>query len=121
MKISEMIEVLQHAQKGGVVEYVADSRGWTPVVKWDMRKFCMNIANGYHYRIKPESKRIPLNEQDLIERIKYQPMCVKNGKAHRFIQDFNDETVFFSDDEFTYEQFASLEWYDGKPCSKASE
>ena len=117
MEIQEMIKVLQHAEKGGAVECtIKDSAciGW-----YDSPKTVWNFSD-YNYRIKPE--RIPLNEQDLIERVNNnKPMCVKNGKAHRFIQDFNDETIFFSDDEFTYEQFASLEWYDGKPCSKESE
>ena len=73
----------------------------------------------YNTRIKPETKRIALNKQDLIDReLSGKTMRVKHGIACMLIQDFNDELVFFSDDEFSYEQLTSLEWIDGTPCYK---
>lgn len=76
----------------------------------------------YHIRIKPETKQIPLTQQDLIDRIKEgKTMWVKHGYGYCAITDFNDTNAFISDDEFTYEQLSKLEWLDGTPCYKEVE
>ena len=119
MEISEMIEILQRAEKGEVVECKdknLHSNNWyiTHEPIWDFSEF--------DYRIKPEPKRVPLTMQDLIDReLIGKTMRVKHGIACMLIQDFNDELVFFSDDEFSYEQLTSLEWIDNTPCYKEVE
>ena len=73
-------------------------------------------------RIKPETKRIALTQQDLIDReLSGKTMRVKNGIACMLIQDYNDAIIFFSDDEYSYEQLINLVWIDGTPCSKEVE
>jgi hypothetical protein len=114
MKISEMIAVLQHAEKGGVVESIDKN---DPNDVWGIANRPVWNFRDNDYRIKPE--RIPLNEQDLIEReLSGKTTRIKYGYGYSLITDFNEQNVYLSDDEFTYEQLAKLEWIDGKPCSK---
>ena len=88
----------------------------------DVSTILVDMCSGWKFRIKPETKRIALTMQDLIDReLSGKTMRVKHGIACMLIQDFNDELVFFSDDEFSYEQLTSLEWIDGTPCYKEVE
>ena len=121
IKAKELVELLNAFADGKQLEY-----NFYPENEWrkieDVESIIIAIKAGYEIRIKPETKRVPLTMQDLIDRINsHKPMYVKHGKAHRAIQDFNDETVFFFDDEFTYEQFMGLVWYDNTPCYKEVE
>ena len=118
-KAKELAELLNAFADGKPLQF-AYKDGWSEYRPCNLYRILTDFQSGdLVIRIKPETKRIALNQQDMIDRINsHKPMYVKHGKAHRAIQDFNDETIFFFDDEFTYEQFMGLVWYDGTPCSK---
>ena len=122
MKIAEMIDVLSKAELKPNGDYANVEIYDEEFAKWML---CLAPSWDFfrnEYRIKPETKRVPLTQQDLIDReLSGKTMRVKHGIACMLIQDFNDELVFFSDDEFSYEQLTSLEWIDGTPCSKEVE
>ena len=120
IKAKELAELLNAFAEGKQLQF--EIGGYWKDCPTNLDTLKLKIYNDEILRIKPETKRIPLTQQDLIDRINsHKPMYVKHGKAHRAIQDFNDETVFFFDDEFTYEQFMGLVWYDGTPCYKEVE
>ena len=127
MEIQEMIEVLSNVksnEKGECVNVDCRCRLTAHGTKGEWHT-CKNPEWDFcttDYRIKPEPKRVALTMQDLIDReLSGKTMRVKHGIACMLIQDFNDEFVFFSDDEFSYEQLTSLEWIDGTPCYKEVE
>ena len=121
-KAKELAELLNAFSEGNQLEF-AYGNEWAEYKPSNLYRILTDFQSGdLVIRIKPETKRVPLTMQDLIDRINsHKPMYVKHGKAHRAIQDFNDETVFFFDDEFTYEQFMWLVWYDNTPCYKEVE
>jgi len=125
MEIQEMTNLAKIVQAIGRrrdVEYKIGEMDWAIYKYSNRRKLGMDIANGYVFRIKPEPRRIPLNQQDLIEReLSGKAMRIKYGYGYSLITDFNEQNVYLSDDEFTYEQLSKLEWIDDTPCSKESE
>ena len=123
-KAKELAELLTAFADGKQLQYQDECDGtWEDcILSASLNGIMENFAAGFYFRIKPETKRIALTMQDLIDRINsHKPMYVKHGKAHRAIQDFDDESVLFFDDDFTYENFMGLVWYDGKPCYKEME
>ena len=118
-KAKELAELLTAFADGKQLQ-VKSGRVWYDYSLNAMDIFIKNFYDTmYEFRIKPETKRIALNQQDLIDReLSGKTMRVKHGIACMLIQDFNDEFVFFSDDEFSYEQLTSLEWIDDTPCYK---
>ena len=63
MKISEMIAVLQHAEKGGAVECKSKN---SLVDVWDAMTVPFWDFHSYTYRIQPEPKRMPLDYTDML-------------------------------------------------------
>jgi hypothetical protein len=123
MEIQEMIEVLSKAKKNEKGEYInvessyKDKNAWKQIGKpvWDF--------DSYDYRIKPEPKRIALNQQDLIERdLSGKTMYVRLEDVNAFITDFNEHTVCFGiDDIREYAELYQLTFLDGTPCSKEAD
>ena len=121
-KAKELAELLNAFAEGKQLEWFNQSHWIEIPIACSLKNLLVDYNVGVPFRIKPETKRVPLTMQDLTDRINsHKPMYVKHGKAHRAIQDFNDEAVFFFDDEFSYEQLTSLEWIDGTPCYKEVE
>ena len=123
MTISEMIEVLQHSEKGGSVERLIKS---SHKPKWDYVEAPTWDFNGCNYRIKPEPKRVPLNQQDLIERIKGgKTMWVKYEQfdnKYWQITGFDSYSVYFAFDEIDYDLLKEFGTFiDGTPCSKEAD
>ena len=121
MEIQEMIEVLQHAEKGGAIESSYKNRNdWKPIDQpiWDFQSF--------DYRIKPEPKRVPFDYSDILV-----GKCVveKGRNTRRMIVSQNSCSVLLSENALG----GGVEWYyydklmeyftflDGTPCSKESE
>ena len=123
-KARELAKLLNAFADGKQLQYQDECDGtWEDcILSASLNGIMENFAAGFYFRIKPETKRVPLTMQDLIDReLSGKTMRVKHGIACMLIQDFNDELVFFSDDEFSYEQLTSLEWIDGTPCYKEVE
>ena len=121
-KAKELAELLNAFAEGKQLEWFNKSHWIEIPIACSLKNLLVDYNVGVPFRIKPETKRVPLTMQDLTDRINsHKPMYVKHGKAHRAIQDFNDEAVFFFDDEFSYEQLTSLEWIDNTPCYKEVE
>ena len=73
-------------------------------------------------RIKPETKRIALTHQDLIDReLSGKTMRVKYGTMRPIITNFKLSSLYLADEEFTYEELADFEWLDNSPCYKEVE
>ena len=120
-KARELAELLTAFADGKQLEYQTENLEWFGTTSL-MYISDSVIDNKRQIRIKPETKRVPLTMQDLIDReLIGKTMRVKHGIACMLIQDFNDEFVFFSDDEFSYEQLTCLEWIDNTPCYKEVE
>ena len=124
MTISEKIKVLQHAEKGGAVERRIKS---SHKPKWEYVEAPIWDFSALDYRIKPEPKRIPLNQQDLIERRKlgFEAMWVKSKQDFDYeyiIEQIRPDGCMVHGVVFAY---ADLEHYfvglDGTPCNKESE
>ena len=117
-KAKELAKLLTAFADGKRIEYQTENLEWFGTTSL-MYIADSVIDNKRQIRIKPETKRVPLTMQDLIDReLSGKTMRVKHGIACRLIQDFNDELVFLFDDEFSYEQLTSLEWIDDTPCYK---
>jgi hypothetical protein len=129
MEIQEMTEVLSKAKKNEKGEYInvecrskRDIDGdWevVPSPVWDFPSL--------DYRIKPEPRRVPLTEQDLIERIeKNQTLWIRDGNPNNKFKDlilkFGVECVYTYSNRISYDILKErFNWLDGKPCSKESE
>ena len=127
MEISGMIEVLQRAEKGEIVECrpIAINDGllyeWrtTDNPNWNFSKF--------DYRIKPETKQVPLTKEDLIERRKlgFEAMWVKSKQDLDFeyiIEQIRPDGCFVHNSFFAYYELElHFVWLDGTPCSKVVE
>lgn len=78
-------------------------------------------------RIKPETKRVPLTMQDLIDRINEgKTMWVKLDFRIALITDFHDDAngdnrVYFQCDQQSYIELMSYTFLDGTPCYKEVE
>ena len=121
IKAKELAELLNAFAEGKQLQIEVDGYKWKDYFP-NLDTLKVKIYNNEILRIKPETKRVPLTMQDLVDReLSGKTMRVKHGIACMLIQDFNDELVFFSDDEFSYEQLTSLEWIDNTPCYKEVE
>ena len=121
IKAKELAELLNAFAEGKQLQIEVDGYKWKDYFP-NLDTLKVKIYNNEILRIKPETKRVPLTMQDLVDReLSGKTMRVKHGIACMLIQDFNDEIVFFSDDEFSYEQLTSLEWIDNTPCYKEVE
>ena len=119
MTISEKIKVLQHAEKDGVVEYFdVDTQKWIVALAptWNFYED--------DYRIQPEPKRVPLNQQDLIERRKlgFEAMWVKSTQNFDYeyiIEQVRPDGCMVHGTVFAYEDLVNyFTFLDGTPCSK---
>lgn len=82
----------------------------------------VDYSVGIPFRIKPETKRIALTQQDLIDRIKEgKTMWVVRDKTMSFITDFNKNYVYFGEDVPNYDGIMSYTFLDGSPCYKEVE
>ena len=120
MTISEMIEVLQHAQECGAVERLIKS---SHKPKWDYVEAPTWDFNACDYRIKPE--RVALNQQDLIEReLSGKTMYVRQIRSdvNRQISTFDKYGITLNGAVLMYDAMVNnYEWLDGTPCSKECE
>lgn len=92
-----------------------------------------NIVVGIHcpIRIKPETKRIALNQQDLIDReLSGKSLRLIRGKdSYALIVDYSQHIVmireFYSDikveEEISYAKLMKYNWLDNSPCYKEVE
>ena len=86
-----------------------------------------NFAAGFYFRIKPETKRIALTQQDLIDRINEgKTMWVKLDFRIALITDFHDDAngdnrVYFQCDQQSYSELMNYTFLDGTPCYKEVE
>ena len=121
MEIQEMIGILQHAGKGGVVEYF----------DWHTKKWTVALAPtwnfyGDNFRIKPEPKRVPLGYTDMLV-----GKCVveKGRYERRLIISQDNSSVLLSESALNignqwYYYDKLMEYFnfsDGTPCSKESD
>ena len=78
-------------------------------------------------RIKPETKRVALTQQDLIDRIQEgKTMWVQLDFRIALITDFHDDTngdnrVYFQCDQQSYSELMNYTFLDGTPCYKEVE
>ena len=92
----------------------------------DLESLLSDIQSGWKFRIKPETKRIALNQQDLIDRVKEnKTMWVKYEQfqcEYYLITSFSPLHVMFAGTEIDYDlllQFGTF--LDKSPCSKEVE
>ena len=78
---------------------------------------------GVHIRIKPETKRIALNQQDLIDReLSGKTISVIYNKMVSHILRYSDSKIYFSEKEIRdYEYLTDFTFLDGTPCYKEVE
>lgn len=121
-KAKELAELLIAFSEGKQLEY-----NFYPENEWrkieDVESIIIAIKAGYEIRIKPETKREPLNQQDLIERRKlgFEAMWVKNSKGDEyFINGITDGGIHFGKAYLLYEELleSNLTFLDGTPCYK---
>ena len=125
MKIAEMIDVLSKAELkpngdyANVEIYDKDFEEWMLCLapSWD---FFRN-----EYRIKPETKRVPLTMQDLIDRIKEGKtmwIALTDGGICQQITSFSWEYFTTNVGTYNYDQLAEkFTFHDGTPCYKEVE
>lgn len=119
MTKEEMIYVLQNVKyhaKGYCtnVEYrYKDDSKWRKTASpvWDFDSF--------DYRIKPETKRVPLTMQDLIDReLKKETMMIINKDGFYTPISFNSNHVYIYNTPFSYSELMDYTFLDGTPCYK---
>ena len=123
-KAKELAVLLTAFADGKPLEYMIGSSSWSNYTDLDIRKFGMNIANGYKFRIKPETKRIALIQQDLIDReLSGKTMSLIYNKTVIHISTYSEKRIYLANGEI--EDYDSLmEYYtflDGTPCYKEVE
>ena len=81
------------------------------------------IDNKRQIRIKPETKRIALNQQDLIDReLSGKTISVIYNKMVSHILRYSDSKIYFSEKEIRdYEYLTDFTFIDGTPCYKEVE
>ena len=125
-KAKELAELLNAFAGGKQLEYQSEQFVWCGASS--LAYIADSVINGKRpIRIKPEPKRVPLNQQDLIERIKDgKTMWVQLEFRVAIITDFMDDTigdnrVYFQCDQSSYKELAKYNFIDGTPCSKEVE
>ena len=124
-KAKELAELLNAFADGKQLEW--DSYAGFVNMKYDDLKQLTDIFNsGRPIRIKPEPKRVPLNQQDMIDRIKEgKTMWVKYEQfdiKYWQIAGFDLYSVFFAFDEIDYDLLSEFGTFlDDAPCYKEVE
>ena len=73
-------------------------------------------------RIKPETKRVPLTMQDLIDReLRKDTMVVIRENRCCLITDYQSDCFWFGTEVMGYDELIGLTFIDGTPCYKEVE
>ena len=126
-KAKELAELLTAFADGKQLQYESDRFGWCATTSLGYIADSV-IDNKRQIRIKPETKRVPLTKEDLIERIKNNQTIAIIDNQFNTIHNFEYTTIDNSIKYCGYESaipFAELMLYssfaDGTPCYKEVE
>ena len=120
-KAKELAELLTAFADGKQLQYESDRFGWCATTSLGYIADSV-IDNKRQIRIKPETKRIALNQQDLIDReLSGKTMRIQYGTAEKLIVDWDSRHVFLSNYEMSYEEMKNYKWLDNSPCYKEVE
>lgn len=123
-KAKELAELLNAFAEGRQLEWFNTSHWIEIPIACSLKNFLVDYNVGVPFRVKPETKRIALNQQDLIDReLRKETMRVKrNGSVHTnyFIDEICLGKVKLSDGtHIDYNCLAeNYTWLDDTPCSK---
>ena len=121
-KAKELAVLLTAFADGKQLEYQ------TELLEWFGTTSLMYIAdsvidNKRQIRIKPETKRVPLTMQDLIDRELSDKTIsvIYNGMVSHILR-YSDSKIYFSEKEIRdYEYLTDFTFLDGTPCYKEVE
>ena len=126
-KAKELAKLLNAFADGKQLQ-VKSGRVWYDYSLNAMDIFIKNFYDTmYEFRIKPETKRVPLTMQDLIDRVKEgKTMWVQLDFRIALITDFHDDTngdnrVYFQCDQQSYSELMNYTFLDGTFCYKEVE
>ena len=120
-KAKELAELLTAFANGKQLEAMNSLSEWGIFIPSTASSICLNFP---YVRIKPERKRIPLTQKDLINRIKEgKTLWVQLDFRIALITDFHDDTngdnrVYFQCDQQSYSELMNHAFLDGTPCYK---
>ena len=121
-KAKELAELLTAFADGKQMEYQTENLEWFGTTSL-MYIADSVIDNKRQIRIKPETKRIALNQQDLIDReLSGKTISVIYNKMVSHILRYSDSKIYFSEKEIRdYEYLTDFTFIDGTPCYKEVE
>ena len=126
-KAKELAELLTAFADGKQLQYEDECDGtWEDcILSASLNGIMENFAAGFYFRIKPETKRVPLTMQDLVDRIKEgKTMWVRliESSTYQKIVMFGKEYLTVSGGTLYYGVLVdNYEFLDGTPCYKEVE
>ena len=124
-KAKELAELLNAFADGKQLQYQDECDGtWEDCkLSASLNGIMENLAGGFYFRIKPETKRVPLTMQDLIDReLSGKTISVIYNKMVSHILRYSDSKIYFSEKEIRdYEYLTDFTFIDGTPCYKEVE
>ena len=122
-KAKKLAELLTAFADGKQLEFFdCNYNQWEPVGCTTVDDVC---KLSYSLRIKPETKRVPLTMQDLIDRVKEGKtmwIALTDGGICQQITSFSWEYFTTNVGTYNYDQLAEkFTFHDGKPCYKEVE
>ena len=122
IKAKELAELLTAFADGKQLEYQTENLEWFSTTSL-MYVADSVIDNKRQIRIKPETKRVPLTMQDLIDReLIGKTISVIYNKIVSHILRYSDSKIYFSEKEIRdYEYLTDFTFIDGTPCYKEVE
>ena len=123
-KAKKLAELLTAFADGKQLQYEDECDGtWEDcILSASLNGIMENFASGFYFRIKPETKRVPLTMQDLIDRIKEDKtmwIALTDGGICQQITSFS--WVYFTTNvgTYNYDQLAEkFTFLDDTPCYK---
>ena len=121
-KAKELAELLTAFADGKQLEYQTENLEWFGTTSL-MYITDSVIDNRRQIRIKPKTKRIALNQQDLIDReLSGKTISVIYNKMVSHILRYSDSKIYFSEKEIRdYEYLTDFTFIDNSPCYKEVE
>ena len=121
-KAKELAELLTAFADGKQLEYQAENLEWFGTTSL-MYIADSVIDNKRQIRIKPETKRVALTQQDLVDReLSGKTISVIYNKMVSHILRYSDSKIYFSEKEIRdYEYLTDFTFLDGTPCDKEVE
>lgn len=124
-KARELAKLLTAFADGKQLQYKAYNTDWQLCsTEYIMDELASDFLRSvYQFRIKSETKRIALTQQDLIDReLSRKTMMVKFDKTIMLITDFDDTYAWISGEKHEYGAFMfCYTFLDGTPCYKEVE